>query len=77
MQISCKIFFFQVPIWIYSFFFFLSLNISVVVVLSIGGQRIVFPPLWSLRLSCQQKDSWENWIKRMVFIHVLQLRLIF
>lgn len=26
------------------FFFFLSLNISVVVVLSIGGQRIVFPP---------------------------------
>lgn len=36
-----------------------------------------FSPLWSLRLSCQQKDSWENWIKRMVFIHVLQLRLIF
>lgn len=29
-------------------------------------------PLWSLRLSCQQKDSWENWIKRMVFICILQ-----
>lgn len=40
--------FFQVPIRIYSsFFFFLPSNISVVVVLSIGDQRI-FPPFGAL-----------------------------
>lgn len=69
-------FFFEVLFWIYSFLFFFftfhASNIFAVIILSIEDQKIIFFPLQSFRLPCQQKDSWGNWIKRMLVICALQ-----